>query len=49
MIPNDFNTAHAEVIRLVQRFADNLEKHHEASYSESAARTDYIDPDYAIA
>ncbi len=43
MIPNDFNTAHAEILKLVQTFADNHDKYHEPTYNESAARTDFID------
>ncbi len=43
MIPNDFNTAHAEVVRLVKTFADSHDKYLEANYNESAARKDFID------
>jgi hypothetical protein len=43
MIPDDFNTAHADIIKLVRTFADNHDKYLAASYNESAARKDFID------
>ena len=38
-----FDKAHAEVIKLVQTFADNHDKYHASDYNESAARKDFID------
>lgn len=43
MIPNDFNTAHEKVVRLVKTFADSHDKYLAADYNESAARKDFID------
>lgn len=43
MIPNDFNTAHAEVVKLVKTFGDSHAKYLEGEYNESAARKDFID------
>ncbi len=43
MIPKDFETAHAEVVRLVKTFGDNHAKYMAADYNESAARKDLID------
>src|SRR6266404_278577 len=43
MIPNDFNTAHADVLKLVTTFADSHDKYLESSYNELQARKDFID------
>ena len=43
MIPNDFDTAHAQILALVRTFADSVDKYHEPAYNESAARKDFID------
>lgn len=43
MTPEKFNTAHAEVVKLVKTFADSLDKYLAPDYNESQARTDFID------
>jgi len=40
MIPNDFDTSHRDVVRLVKTFADSHDKYLAPSYNESAARKD---------
>ena len=43
MNPDDFNTAHEEVIKLVKTFADSHAKYMAQDYNEQQARKDFID------